>query len=300
MGLALGIDYSLFVLSRYREERQHGLRQGRRDRRDGRHRQQGSPVQRQLVRRGAVRAPAGARHDPAQPRLRRDHRRAGDHGGRADPAPGDAGVARRPGQRAAAAVLRPRAGRGEPVLDPGRRASSYAGRRPPGRERALPARCWRCPCSTCAPATPGVSSLPDSTYSKAGFLALERSFPRNASSDPAQVVVSGDVSSPQAEAAHGPVRDLARRGLGLRSAGSAARRRTVTWPDEHPAASATRTATRPGPRWNGCAATWCPPPSAETDLDRLRRWHDGGEHRLLRPDQPVAADRAGVRPRVSA
>jgi RND superfamily putative drug exporter len=43
--------------------------------------------------------------------------------------------------------------------------------------------------------TSGVSTLPDSTLSKAGFQALERSFPRNASSDPAQVVVSGNVGS---------------------------------------------------------------------------------------------------------
>ncbi len=46
----------------------------------------------------------------------------------------------------------------------------------------------------------GVSSLPDNTYSKAGFLALDRSFP-GSSADPAQVVVAGDVSSPQAGAA---------------------------------------------------------------------------------------------------
>ena len=47
----------------------------------------------------------------------------------------------------------------------------------------------------------GVSSLPDRTFSKAGFQALERSFPGSASSDPAEVVVSGDVRSPEASAA---------------------------------------------------------------------------------------------------
>ena len=41
--------------------------------------------------------------------------------------------------------------------------------------------------------TAGASSLPDGIYSKAGFEAIERSFPRNASSNPAQVVISGDV-----------------------------------------------------------------------------------------------------------
>jgi uncharacterized membrane protein YdfJ with MMPL/SSD domain len=49
--------------------------------------------------------------------------------------------------------------------------------------------------------TAGVSTLPDGTYSKAGFLAVERSFPRNASSDPAQIVVSGDTGSPPVSAA---------------------------------------------------------------------------------------------------
>ena len=43
--------------------------------------------------------------------------------------------------------------------------------------------------------TAGVSTLPDTSTSKAGFLAQEAHFPRNASSDPAQVVISGDVSS---------------------------------------------------------------------------------------------------------
>jgi putative drug exporter of the RND superfamily len=44
--------------------------------------------------------------------------------------------------------------------------------------------------------TAGVSSLPDSSHAKQGFLAAERSFPRSAGSDPALVVVPGDVASP--------------------------------------------------------------------------------------------------------
>jgi RND superfamily putative drug exporter len=43
--------------------------------------------------------------------------------------------------------------------------------------------------------TSGVSSLPDSSSAKAGALALERSFPGASTTDPAQVVVSGDVRS---------------------------------------------------------------------------------------------------------
>jgi RND superfamily putative drug exporter len=47
----------------------------------------------------------------------------------------------------------------------------------------------------------GVSSLPDNTFSKAGFLALERNFPGSVSTDPAQVVIAGDLRTPEATAA---------------------------------------------------------------------------------------------------
>jgi RND superfamily putative drug exporter len=43
--------------------------------------------------------------------------------------------------------------------------------------------------------TAGISTLPDSTVAKAGLVAMDQSFPKNANSDPAQVVVSGDVSA---------------------------------------------------------------------------------------------------------
>ena len=43
--------------------------------------------------------------------------------------------------------------------------------------------------------TSGVESLPDSTFAKAGAMALERSFPGISTTDPARVVISGDVSS---------------------------------------------------------------------------------------------------------
>src|SRR3954453_21914908 len=49
--------------------------------------------------------------------------------------------------------------------------------------------------------TSGVNSLPDDTYAKAGALALERSFPGTSTTDPAQVVVSGDVTSSDVTAA---------------------------------------------------------------------------------------------------
>jgi RND superfamily putative drug exporter len=43
--------------------------------------------------------------------------------------------------------------------------------------------------------TSGVNSLPDDTYAKVGAFALERSFPGTSTTDPAQVVISGDVTS---------------------------------------------------------------------------------------------------------
>ncbi len=49
--------------------------------------------------------------------------------------------------------------------------------------------------------TSGVNSLPDSSHAKAGALALERSFPGVSTTDPAQVVVSGDIASDDVSAA---------------------------------------------------------------------------------------------------
>ena len=49
--------------------------------------------------------------------------------------------------------------------------------------------------------TAGVNSLPDDSFAKAGALALERSFPGTSTTDPAQVVVSGDVGSSDVTAA---------------------------------------------------------------------------------------------------
>ncbi|MFL6288633.1 MAG: MMPL family transporter [Actinomycetes bacterium] len=43
--------------------------------------------------------------------------------------------------------------------------------------------------------TAGVSTLPDSTVAKAGLVAMDESFPKNANSDPAQVVISGDIAA---------------------------------------------------------------------------------------------------------
>ena len=52
----------------------------------------------------------------------------------------------------------------------------------------------------------GISTLPDSLTSKQGYLALQESFP-GAGADPAEIVVSGDVESAEARAAIGRLED---------------------------------------------------------------------------------------------
>ena len=47
----------------------------------------------------------------------------------------------------------------------------------------------------------GVNQLPDDTFAKSGALALERSFPGSTTTDPAHVVISGDVRSSDVAAA---------------------------------------------------------------------------------------------------
>ena len=49
--------------------------------------------------------------------------------------------------------------------------------------------------------TSGVESLPDSTFAKSGVTALERSFPGISTNDPAQVVITGDIGSGDVTAA---------------------------------------------------------------------------------------------------
>jgi uncharacterized membrane protein YdfJ with MMPL/SSD domain len=49
--------------------------------------------------------------------------------------------------------------------------------------------------------TAGVESLPNDTFAKSGALALERSFPGTSTTDPAQVVISGGITTPGVTAA---------------------------------------------------------------------------------------------------
>ncbi len=101
MGLALGIDYSLFVVSRYREERARGRETARCDRGVGGDGEPSGRLQRHRLRRRDVRDAPGAELDHAEPCCRGD---PGRHrlGGRRDHAPPRAPrPARRPCQRAA-------------------------------------------------------------------------------------------------------------------------------------------------------------------------------------------------------
>ena len=75
MGLALGIDYSLFVVSRYREERGKGRGELAAIETVGRDRESCGALQRQRLRRRHVRDVARPQLDHAQPRDRRDPRR---------------------------------------------------------------------------------------------------------------------------------------------------------------------------------------------------------------------------------
>ena len=114
MGLALGIDYALFILSRYREERGRGL-----EKIDAIV-ASGATASRAVLFSGIAFVLAmfgmllGARHGPAEPRARRDPRRHRLGARGADAAARRAEPARRPRERAA-----------DPVV--GRRAIASAG-----------------------------------------------------------------------------------------------------------------------------------------------------------------------------
>ncbi len=77
MGIAVGVDYALFIVSRYREERHNGRDKNDAIRRFGRHGIARGVLQRHDSRRRARRHAARADHDLPEPRRRRDHRGAG-------------------------------------------------------------------------------------------------------------------------------------------------------------------------------------------------------------------------------
>ena len=210
MGLALGIDYSLFVVSRFREERRHGQREARRDRD---RRVDGEP--RRAVQRLRVRPRDGGdgarpRHDPPQPRDRRDPRRHGHRGRRAHAPAGGALAPRRPCQRPARAVARTarggERGGGGPRLV-ARRPLGHTAPARRGRPLRRPSRPGALPIFGIQTGLTGVRELPDRFHAKRGFTMLLEEFGVG-TVDSVQVVVEGDVGSVPVKRA---VAELARR-----------------------------------------------------------------------------------------
>jgi RND superfamily putative drug exporter len=194
MGLALGIDYSLFVLSRYREERQAG-----RNKVDAIVATGGTSSKAVLfsgssfvvallglllvpdtilrslslgaIIVGLVTMAAAVTLLPALLSLLGDHVNA---------------------------LRLPLVGRDHPAESPfWTRAVSAVVRRPATFLAAgvLLLLAAAFPVLGLSTGTSGVNSLPDDSYAKGGALALERSFPGTTTTDPAQVVISGDVTS---------------------------------------------------------------------------------------------------------
>ena len=144
--------------------------------------------------------------------------------------------------------------------------------------------------------TAGVSSLPDDTFAKSGALALERSFPGVSTTDPAQVVVSGDVTSTDVAAAIERFETSIAGRPRLRAGTTTDRRERSGRGHQHPAGRRPRP--QPGPA-RARAAPHRPGPGRvrRHRHQRAGRWHHRGERRLLRRHQQVAADRARVRAR---
>ena len=109
--------------------------------------------------------------------------------------------------------------------------------------------------------TSGVSSLPDDTFAKAGALALERSFPGASTNDPAQVVVSGDVGSADVATAIERSRSLRHRRPRLRTGPAPGRRATARSWSSASRSSAIPTTARPAAGSNDSVPTWSPPRS---------------------------------------
>ena len=104
LGLAVGIDYALFIIARYREERRRGCGEARRHRRGRGHRQQGGPVLRDHRDAGPGGPVPGPHHHVPQPGRRRRARGLGRGGRHAHPGAGRAQPAGRPHRLAASAL----------------------------------------------------------------------------------------------------------------------------------------------------------------------------------------------------
>ena len=191
MGLALGIDYSLFVVSRYREERARRTAGARRDRDIRRDREPRRPLQRDGVRDRAERDAAGALERDEEPRRGRDQRRDRLRHRRPDPPARPARADRRRREPAARALVRAAhgSGRGRTLLGR-RRARGHTPARAVPRDVHGASDRARRPGGGLNLGASGVSTLPNRLESKRGYEALVRDFPQ-ASASPALIAVSG-------------------------------------------------------------------------------------------------------------
>ena len=175
MGLALGIDYALFVVSRFREERSGGREKLDAIAATGAHGEPRRALQRLRLRDRDARPAAHPEHDLPEPGRRRDP--GGHHLGRrsADAAPRGAEPARRPDQRTADSDHRPRCragdGRREPLL--GRRGQGgHAAAGPESRAQRRVPLALSIPVLSYTTGEAGIRTLPDRFASKQGFTAL--------------------------------------------------------------------------------------------------------------------------------
>ena len=176
MGLALGVDYSLFIVSRFREERARGVEKLDAIAATGRTASRAvlfSGTAFVIALTGMLLVP-----DTILRSLAAGAVLVGDHGGGGgdDAAAGGALAARRPGRRAPAAVPRAQRGRRRPLLGRGRRTRVQ--RRPVVSLVASVALlvALALPALDLRTGSAGVRTIPDGYPSKDGFNALEREF----------------------------------------------------------------------------------------------------------------------------
>ena len=296
MGLALGIDYSLFVLSRYREERQAG-----RDKVDAIVATGGTSSKAVLFSGTSfVVALLGLLLVP-DTILRSLALGAIIVGlvtmaAAAHPAARAAVAARRPGQRAAAALRRPRPPRREPVLDPSRQRRGPPPGDVPHRRRAGPPRGRLPGARPLPPAPPGSPRSPTTPTPRPAPSRSSGASPGVSTTDPAQVVVSGDVTSGEVTAAIARFEASVADDPDFGRSAAAGRRERPRRGDQRPAGRGPRP--RPGaPRPRPAADRPGPRRVRRHRHQRPGRWGHGRERRLLRRDQQVAAARARLRPR---
>ena len=301
MGLALGIDYALFVISRYREERGRGPRAARRDLRHGRDREPRRPLQRLRVRGRDVRAADRPVDDLPQPRRRRDPRR--DHLGRSRRSRSCrrcSGCSRDRVDSLRLPYLRPAAARARRT----RRAGFWGGdRRPRPAPAGAEPRARRprsssrspCPPSACSIGTRGCEHVPGRARRRSAATSPSSATSRRTRPTPAHILVVGTISQ--------------RRGRRLRDR---ARRRPALRPRRDPARATAAIAdlvvpVRGDPAGDEAIERRARPPRAARSRGlrghrrgSARRRHDLGEHRLLRQRHRPGAARVRVRARAVA